>query len=149
MPSSAPFGSAGVTVTWTGIKELETRLREASAEKATRALSVALYREALRIFAESQRITPVDTGALRGSGVVTEPRVTGTTVEVVIGYGGPAAPYAVYVHEIPPPPNTSTGGRSATHNPPTQWKYLEDPFNAAAEGISERLKLDVETVLLI
>src|SRR3954447_26710077 len=128
MPTSAPFGSAGVQVTWLGIGELQARLKEAAAVKSTQALSVALYREGLRIFAESQKLVPVDTGALRGSGVVTEPRIVGTTVEVVIGYGGPAAPYAIYVHEIPPPPNTSTGGRSATHNPPTQWQYLEDPF---------------------
>lgn len=127
-----------VSVTIEGVRELQARLGEAAA-KAIVATSAALYGEANTIFSESQRIVPVDTGALRDSGQVTTPVVSGVTVEVEIGYGGPAAPYALYVHEIPPPPAKSSGGRSATHNPPTAWKYLEGPFMAAMATMETRL----------
>lgn len=48
---------------------------------------------------EAKRRTPVDTGALRGSGHVTGPKRSGNTLKVMLGFGGPAAPYALRVHE--------------------------------------------------
>lgn len=70
------------------------------------ALSVdELARDALREEAEIEMTeararTPVDTGALRASGVVRPPETAVDGVaEVKLVFGGPAAPYAVYVHE--------------------------------------------------
>lgn len=59
----------------------------------------ALFEEAQVEKAESMRRTPVDTGALRGSHSVSRPAYQGRQVEVTISVGGPAAPYAVAVHE--------------------------------------------------
>lgn len=40
---------------------------------------------------------PRDTGTLAGTGAVTGPRRDGT---VLLSFGGPAAPYALYQHEV-------------------------------------------------
>ena len=44
-------------------------------------------------------IVPVDTGALMSTGHFQTQR-DGSKVKVVLGYGGPSAPYAAYVHEV-------------------------------------------------
>lgn len=78
-----------------------------------------LYRYANDVvFYRSQQLVPVDTGALRSSGHVTKPVVSGGRVMVKVGYGGSAAPYALYVHEDP----------DARHALPTQFKFLEKPM---------------------
>lgn len=83
------------------------------------AVSQAVWEEANLIFAKSQRLVPVDTGVLRGSGGVSSPQpMAGGGTYVDIFYGGPAAPYALYVHEI----------IENYHKAPTQAKYLEQPF---------------------
>jgi len=81
--------------------------------KNPRAREAALYEEAEEIMAEAKALTPVDTGALRASGFVSPP--SGGSVE--LGFGGPATPYAIIVHE----------DLSAFH-PVGQAKYLEQPL---------------------
>jgi hypothetical protein len=94
------------------------------ADKTPKALDVFLYREALDIFRKSQRIVPVDKGFLRSSGVVeSNPGIA------FIGYGGPAASYALYVHEDP----------EAQHKDGKTYKFLEIPFTDALPGIAERI----------
>jgi hypothetical protein len=88
-------------------------------------LNKALYREAQAIFRKSQRLVPVDKGFLKGSGVVEGP----TNNEVLIGYGGPAAPYALYVHEDP----------DAQHAKGKTYKFLEIPLMEARPGMEKRL----------
>ena len=78
-------------------------------------LSKALYEEGQMAFAESQKLTPIDTGALRGSGFLHTPNIQKDKISVALTYGGPAAPYALFVHEI----------LSSYHAAPTQAKYLE------------------------
>lgn len=73
---------------------------------------------------EADRLTPVETGALKASGM-RWPAVKGRHgASVKITYGGPSAPryvnYAIYVHEI----------LEARHAPPTQAKFLEQPMRA-------------------
>lgn len=115
--------------------------------KVAPALGVALYKEGSRILSESQPLVPVDTGTLRASGYVTPPVREGDTVKVTIGYGGPAAKinpktgessesYAIYVHE-----------NLEAHHPVGQAKYLETPFNAAKQGIDERIIAEVRAQL--
>lgn len=129
-----------------------TELRRA-AERLGGRLADGL-RRALRVEAEgvmtaSLRIVPVDTGALRSTGFVAPAEVSGTKVSVRLGYGGvagtsaPIAPgvsprtgrvasypvgYAVAVHE-----------RQAAHNPPQQWKYLEQPLADRRRGMARRI----------
>lgn len=90
-----------------------------------KAIDKALFTEANRIFRKSQRIVPVDKGFLRASGVVEGP----VNHEVLIGYGGPAASYALIVHEDP----------DAKHKSGKSYKYLETPFMEALAGMESRL----------
>lgn len=92
-------------------------------------LSQALYEEGQMAFAESQQITPIDTGALRGSGVLQIPKIEKNKISVAITYGGPAAPYALFVHEI----------LSSYHASPTQAKYLELPVARRSEYLVRNL----------
>lgn len=59
----------------------------------------ALFQEAEAVMATSKERVPVDMGTLRASGHVQPPKVRGTTIEVVLGYGGAASGYALFVHE--------------------------------------------------
>jgi hypothetical protein len=82
-----------------------------------------LRETAEEIMAASKEECPVDTGALRATGHVQRP----SPDEVVIGYGGVAAPYALVQHE-----------RLDYQHTVGKAKYLEDPFrrltaNATAE----------------
>lgn len=74
-------------------------------------------------------LTPVDTGALKNSGIVDLPVISGSDVAVKIGFGGAASDYAEVQHEE----------LSYYHKPPTQAKYLEQPLQEAAEDMGFRL----------
>lgn len=104
----------------------------------------AAHVEAEATMARSKdEFVPVDLGALKNSGHVAPLKVDDQTATVELGYGGPAAPYALAVHEIPPPGgggysqsaldariedfNLSAPTRTATHKV-GQWKYLEQPL---------------------
>lgn len=102
---------------------------------AARFAAKALKEEADEAFLISQAVVPVMTGALLTSGEVRGPFVRGPIVEAFINYGGPAAPYAIYVHEFPP--------SRAKHDPPTRWKYLENPVRLYSEGMAERMTVRV------
>lgn len=97
--------------------------------KVRQALRAALYQEAEAIMGASKEIVPVDTSALKTSGHVRPPEEQGGAITVTLGYGGPAAPYAIYVHER----------LDVRHKPPTQAKYLEQPAKEAATGMGHRL----------
>lgn len=98
-------------------------------EHAPAVVGQALYAEANSIMAASQPLVPVDTGALRSSGHVQAPVMTGSKVTVVMGYGGAAAPYAGLVHEK----------LSQRHASPTRAKYLEEPFRNRTAGMLGRI----------
>lgn len=112
-----------------GDKELINAL-EAGQENSSQAIAQAIWEEANVIFAKSQTLVPVDTGVLRGSGGVSAPQMGSKGYFVDIFYGGPAAPYALYVHEI----------IGNYHNPPTQAKYLEQPVMEAMSTLQENIK---------
>jgi hypothetical protein len=82
-----------------------------------------LYAHAVKVFEASQLEVPVDTGALRSSGFITQPYVFGNQVAISIVYGQAAAPYALWVHEI----------MEYYHEPPTKAKFLEDPLTNSLE----------------
>jgi hypothetical protein len=97
-------------------------------DRAKEALGKQLYLEAEGIMAQSKELVPVDTGALRSTGIVSPPVIEGDLVSVELGYGGPAAPYAVIVHE-----------NLEAHHPHGMAKYLEVPFDAAKRGMLDRV----------
>lgn len=82
-----------------------------------------LYAHAAKVFEQSQLEVPVDTGALRSSGFITQPYIFGNQVAISIVYGQAAAPYALWVHEI----------LEYYHEPPTKSKFLEDPLTNSLE----------------
>jgi len=86
--------------------------------RARRGVEKGLYASGLIIMASSQEIVPVDTGALKGSGIVELPRWDGDTCVVELGYGGPAIPYAWRQHE----------DLTYRHKDGQQAKYLEVPL---------------------
>ena len=106
----------------------------------------------------------VDTGALRATGNVQSPKRGAGSVSVSMGFGGPSAPYALYLHEGTGP----AVGRPPFHPPAEAFKdwarrvlgdesaayavavsvgrkglqprkFLERPFRAAYRGMSARL----------
>lgn len=111
-----------------GVDALIRRLKQLEPE-AQQATGAALYQEAEQIMTRSkQEFVPVKTGVLRGTGHVNEPEVHGSTIQVTMGYGGPAAPYALKQHE------------DLTFNHPVgQAKYLERPTLEAVRGMGQRL----------
>lgn len=126
-----------------GDKKTRAELRRMQ-RKWPEALAVALFEEGVEIFKESQEQVPVDTGRLKGSGLVFMRRA-GTDFSTVIGYG---TAYALRIHE-----DTSLdAGRQnraelALSNPGFKSqgsqvgksKYLSDPFEEALPGMARRL----------
>jgi len=94
----------------------------------------ALYIETEIELKEVKRRTPVDTGELRASEHTVGPIRRWRNIYTEIVAGGPAAPYAIYVHEDP----------DAFHKV-GQWKYIESvlfesrPFMAAR--VAKRIEL--------
>lgn len=123
-------------LTFTGSAQLASNLRRL-AELAPAAVAQGLTEHAEEVMRVSKtEYVPVDLGTLRQSGTVLPPVITGSEVSVTLGYGGPAAPYALAVHENPRAGHT--GGRSPTGRRYTHWarvggwKYLETPFEQMA-----------------
>ena len=118
-----------------GMDKLQKMLKVGGTQ-ATTALARAVYTEANKIFFDSQAQVPIDTGALRASGIVTKPYISGNTVTVEIGYGGAAAPYAAIVHE----------DLEANHEV-GKAKFLEDPLTQAIPELGKSVANSVEQLL--
>ncbi len=69
------------------------------ASRVPQQVAAALYAETQVLATESRRRTPVLTGALRQSHMVSRPVVQGRDISCQIRVGGAAAPYAIFVHE--------------------------------------------------
>lgn len=76
-----------------------------------------LYQSGEEVMTAAKELTPVDTGALRASGHVQQPKIDGGKVSVTLGFGGPAVAYAEVVHE----------DLAANHGV-GQAKFLEQPL---------------------
>jgi hypothetical protein len=81
-----------------GLEKLNANLSKVFKDKLDAAI-MALEAEAEIEMTEAKRRTPVDTGALRASGHVKPARRNGRDITVELDFGGPSAPYAVFVHE--------------------------------------------------
>jgi len=91
---------------------------------------------------DSKERTPVKHGTLRRSGKVSEP-ATARRLETKLTYG---TEYALAVHEIPPPPQKSEGGRSARHKV-GGWKFLEHAMQSTARWMPQRLQNELAMTL--
>lgn len=148
MPGKFEIHSVNLTET---IKRLEEY-----GDNAPKICGMALKDVGEQIMRESLRICPVDTGALKSTGVVTNPERHGAKVYVILGYGGVAANgnkvgYAFYVHENPRAGKTggvSPQGRKYKHWADSgQWKYLEGPIAEHEPLIDAKLAEAIHFVL--
>lgn len=117
--------------TITGAVELNARLKNWQS-RMKKEVAAALYAEALVIQRTSMSRTPVDTGALRASHETTQPDVKSDEISVTIKVGGPAAQYAVHVHE----------DLEATHRV-GQAKFLESAIREAEPYLMKKIMFAV------
>lgn len=99
-------------------------------------LARAMYVEGESIITDAKNECPVRYGVLRASGHVQEPVIGDRIVTVKLGFGGPAAPYAVFVHE----------NLEASHAV-GKAKFLEDPMNRHAATMLQRIGEEVSVSL--
>lgn len=132
----------------TGAAEWKAKL-QAMGPAAFAAMVQSAHRSLEEVMTTSkEEYVPVDQGTLRSTGHVEPPSVSGASAEITMGYGGPAAPYAIAAHENPRA--GKTGGVSPTgqlyeHWARTGgWKYLETPLKASTEKIAAKMKAAVE-----
>lgn len=124
----------------TGQEALEAGLK-AKLKETVKAIAAATYMEGEETITEGKKQTPVDEGPLRASGHVQLPKVSARTIEVELGFGGPAGAgnqggdsndedvgYAVYVHE----------DMTANHTV-GKAKFLEDPVKERQAGMPARI----------
>ena len=115
-------------LTLRGIGSARRKLRNV-AKRNPMAAARAVNEIADLTLAHSVELTPWEFGRLAGSAKV-NPYAKPGPLRARLTYG---TDYALAVHEIPPPPRRSVGGRSARHNPPYgtggQWKFLETAMN--------------------
>ena len=102
----------------------------------------ALNFEAEETITDAVELTPVDTGRLYRSAKV-RPYASASDLVATLTYG---TKYAIYVHEIPPPPDKSPKGRSAEH-PRGQWKFLETAVDRRASKFSANIAADIRKQL--
>lgn len=134
-----------------GLEELNATLRRL-AKAAPQLVAEHLYRWAEEQIANEarRRYVPVVTGALRASIITQPPVVIGTKVGMIVGAGGPAAPYALSVHENPRSGKTRgispqghkyypRPGQTRSYSVVGQWKYLETPALVAVSGADRTL----------
>lgn len=130
------MANAFISVKINGLDKLTNTLTRFG-DNASKVLSETMLEEAHAIMANSQLIVPVDTGALRSSGAVKDPVIEGKKITVTMFYGGPSAPYALFVHEI----------GAYKHAPPTQYKFLEVPTMQRLPVIAKNIKIRLENIL--
>jgi len=128
-------------VTQRGLPQTVKALKKLGA-KGPKVMGGALFREGEGIMGDSkEKFVPVVTGNLKSSGHVQLPKITATGARVELGYGGPAAAYALGVHENP---NT---GKTAEGSKVGEWKYLETPFKQHLTNMDKRIAADMRTKL--
>lgn len=118
----------------TGSVELKGKLKKlgSSSPLVAQIGAKSLYESCEMVMTESKDIyCPVATGALRSTGTVQLPTIDGGKISVVMSYGGPTAPYAIFVHE------TNKNYRNSK-----QWKYLETPLLLSEQKIEDKLAAD-------
>lgn len=120
-----------------GTKALRTILDNIEDPGVRRNLGQAMFGFATKILNESKKLVPVDTGALRNSGMVEGPDVGSNDVEVSITYGGSSAQYAAVVHEDMSMSHSPTEMTKITKKPRRgQAKYLEIPVKAHEDSFA-------------
>lgn len=116
------------TLEITGLDALQARLQQL-ADDMPNEIGSALRAEAEIEMTEAKRRTPVKTGALRASGMVTGPTVSGGEISVTMSFGGGAVDYAIEVHE----------NLAMFHPRGGQAKFLESVVLESAPYLGQRV----------
>lgn len=125
----------GQSVKMSEVAAIIKRLRKPDA-RAVNYVTKSMEAGAKKIYDESQKLVPIDTGALAASGhIVTVHAGFDSSVEVI--YGGEDAYYAVFVHEDPTKAHgfvfnelhadEIASGKTHARRPQEQFKFLEVP----------------------
>jgi hypothetical protein len=122
------------------VAEMKARLRRLQ-ERFPNVVAAALYQETQIEATEVKRRTPVDRGTLRGTVDVVGPNREGYGFQIIytlIVCGGPAAPYAIYVHE-----------NLEAHHKVGQAKFLESVILESRAYMAERVakRIDLNAAL--
>jgi hypothetical protein len=149
---------AEITLTVVGLQELINKLGSVAGDELRTEIGGELYKFGEEVMTESKLVVPVLTGTLMNTGHVDPPVQSGASTSVILGYGGPAAPYALYVHEAlegatPPSPNWSWT-KAVAAGKAIQWtrpgsgpKYLETPLKAKQHELPDRIRAVVMRAL--
>lgn len=124
-----------VTFTIANIVPVTAKLRSIL-DSGIRSAAAALNQEHELIMTSAKRRTPVDTGALRASGHVKQPVIKHGAITSEGGFGGSAAPYAIYVHE-----------RLDVRHPVGQAKFYESALLDGLVGMDDRLAKHIKAHL--
>lgn len=121
------------------------RLLEEATQAMIHAAAKELFTIANEVMTEAVEVyVPVEDGYLRDSGVVGSPeQVAGGGVRVRLGFGGPSAMYAVFVHEDPEARHGAAIGKPAGQ----QYKFLEKPALEKAAEIPDRVASAMRSAL--
>lgn len=120
-----------------GLAELRRRMAEIGrADNVRSAAMLALLARGVRIMNVAKLLVPVDQGTLRATGNVIPLLAVGQP-EVLLSFGGPAAPYALVQHE-------NLTFRHVVGGP----KYLEAPVLAEGKGLLNDLRDQVRALLI-
>jgi hypothetical protein len=128
--------SKTITVQVSGLRECLATLQQLESRAPYAAAVLLKDFVETQVIAPAKELVPVDTGALRSTLQASEPIIAGTKISVEASAGGPAAPYALSVHENPR--SGKTGGKSPSGKSyrnwarTGEWKFLERPALAAA-----------------
>jgi hypothetical protein len=120
---------AGVEIE--GQAEVIKNLRKI-ARKNVKGFVRGLVKAGLMLQRESQKIVPIDTGALKNS-AFTRKQKEGLKTEVLMGY---TMDYAIFVHEDP----------DAQHAPGKEHKYLEKPAKMMRNQLRQKIIEEAEKV---
>lgn len=117
---------------------------DATRENVKAAGAAALFAEMEAVLTRSKNefVPADDKGVLRDSGRVEAPEVAGDEISVTAGFGGPAAPYALAIHEHPSshsPQSWLKSGGVKFHPAGHGAKYLEIPLLDAVAGLLDRI----------
>jgi hypothetical protein len=111
-----------------GISNMMNKLKDIM-ETHPEAVEAGLFAVGNNIMTVAKERVPVDLGALRASGYVSEPQREGGSVVVELGFGGAAAAYAVRQHE----------DLSLNHPGGGQAKFLESALDEARPSLASKV----------
>ena len=141
-----------LSLTITGTDALRAALHQIGGRTRPE-VAAALYAEAEDIMADAKEFyVPVDHGALRSSGFVKPPDITGDDVTVTLGFGGTAKAYAIAVHEHLSEHSPRSWKIAEQQGRPVRFspggpKYLERPMLERAKTLASRLAVRIKKAI--